>query len=96
MRLGYALAVVVVSAVFAAPAQAVVPPTNCGTKKIGKHTYSIRTHKVSCRFAREWSSLYLLRNRRPSGFTCRKYDPRQTRVRFRCYRGEKDFFAIRR
>ena len=80
----------------AAPAEAVIPPTNCGTKRIGSKTYSIKTHQVTCRFAREWASNYLLRNRRPRGFTCRKYDPRQTRIRFRCYRGEKDFYAIRR
>ena len=80
----------------AVPASAVVPPTSCGTSKIGRTNYSIKADKVSCTFAREWSRNYLLRNRRPSGYTCRKYDPRETRIRFRCYRGTKSFFAIRR
>jgi hypothetical protein len=39
---------------------------------------------------------YLGHNRRPKGYTCRKFDPRQTRVRLRCYKGDKDFFAVRR
>ena len=97
VRKGYALFVVTAAcAALAAPAEAVVPPKSCGTKRIGNNTYLIKADRVTCDFARTWASRYLLRNRRPAGYTCRKYDPRQTRVRFRCYRGSKEFFAIRR
>lgn len=87
---------VATAALAAGDAAAVVPPTNCGTVKLGARSYAVKTHSVSCSFARTWTVRYIRYNRRPSGWTCRKYDPRETRIRFRCYRGSRDFFAIRK
>jgi hypothetical protein len=64
--------------------------------KVGRTSYSVKTHLVSCKFAKSWTNTYLSKNRKPPKFSCTKYNPKQTRIRFRCYRGDKDFFAVRR
>ena len=80
----------------AAPAEAVISPTSCGYIKVGGKRYQVRTHQVRCRTARPWAVRYLRYNRRPRGWTCRNYDPKQTKFRFMCRRGDRNFVAIRR
>ena len=76
-------------------ATAIVPPSNCGTLTVrGKH-YSIKADQLGCRTARSHASRYLARGRRPRGYRCRDFG-RETRLEFRCRRGVKVFFAIRR
>lgn len=77
-----------------APAHATVPPTDCGFLTAKGHRYNVKTHLVSCRRARDWSKAYLVRNRRPAGWRCRRYA--DTALVFRCRRGGRDFFAIKR
>ena len=77
------------------PADAVVPPTNCGFLKVGGKRYQIKTHRVSCRRARPWSSRYLRYHRRPTGWRCRDF-PRRSSFKFMCERGDRDFYAVKR
>ena len=91
-----ALAVACAAVLALAPAAtAIVPPRNCGMLTVrGKH-YSIKADQLGCRTARSHASRYLARDRRPRGYRCRDFG-RETRLEFRCTRGVKVFFAIRR
>ena len=91
-----ALAVACVTLVALAPnAAAIVPPSDCGTLKVRATRYSIKADQLGCRTARSHAARYLARGRRPRGYRCRDYG-RETRLKFRCARGAKVFFAIRR
>lgn len=75
-------------------AGATVPPTDCGTIKVKATRYDVKSHRVSCRRARDWSRAYLARRKRPSGWRCDRYT--DSALVFRCRRGGRDFFAVRR
>lgn len=82
-------------AIVAAPGGAVVAPNNCGKLTAKGKRYQVKSHRLSCRIAKPAADRFLETGRRPSGYRCRTFDPRQTRIRFRCVRGDRDFFAIR-
>ena len=75
-------------------AQATVPPRDCKIMKVGGKRYNIKADQIKCRTARTWSGTYLRTHRGPRGYRCR--DIRGSRMVFRCLRGERSFFAIRR
>ncbi len=76
-------------------AAAIVPPRNCGTLKAKGKRYNIKADQIRCRTARAHASRYLTAGRRPRGYRCRNYG-RQTKIKFRCSKGIRVFFAIRR
>jgi hypothetical protein len=77
-----------------AVAPATVPPNDCGFLSAKGHRYNIKSHLVTCRRSREWSKAYLVERRRPRGWSCRRY--KDSALVFRCRRGGRDFFAIKR
>ncbi len=76
-------------------ASAIVPPTNCGMQTVSGKRYQIKADQMRCRTAKTYSRRYLSTGRRPSGYRCRDYS-RSTKLRFRCAKGVRVFFAIRR
>lgn len=90
-----AVAVAAAVATFGAPAAwAPVPPKNCGMLQ-ESGLYNIKADQMRCRRARRYARRYLASHDRPSGYSCRDYG-RETRIEFRCSKGSRVFFAIRR
>lgn len=83
------------AAIAETPARATISPKSCGTAKVNGTTYRVRTHLLSCPRARSWSIAYLKRRAVPSGYRCRRFDRRVTRIAFTCFKGQRDFLAIR-
>ena len=83
-------------ALTAGAAGAIVPPTNCGMQSVNGHRYQIKTDQLRCRRAKRYSRSYLRSGHRPSGYHCRNYRASETKLKFRCAKGIKVFFAIRR
>jgi hypothetical protein len=88
-----ALAVAV--AFSASPAWAPVPPRNCGMLEEGGKRFNIKADQLRCRRARRYARRYLAAHDRPSGYSCRDYG-RGTSIKFRCSKGQRVIFAIRR
>ena len=86
---------VILAMLAVAPAPAIVPPTNCGNIEVRGKTYNIKADQMRCRKARKYSRRYLKTHDRPAGYQCEDYG-RGTKIKFRCSRGIKVFFAIRR
>ncbi len=96
LTLALALALTCVAlAAIAAPSPAIVPPTDCGRLTVKAKRYTIKADQLRCVTARSHASRYLSRHRRPSGYRCREFG-RESKLEFRCARGIKVFFAIRR
>jgi hypothetical protein len=90
-----ALALAATCAAIAAPSAAIVPPTDCGIITVKGKRYDIKADQLRCTTAKPWASRYLSSRKRPSGYTCRNFGS-ETKLKFRCSRGIKVFFAIRR
>jgi hypothetical protein len=89
-------AAVALVAVFApSPAWAPVPPRNCGMLEQGGKRFNIKADQLRCRTARRYARRYLASHDRPRGYTCRDYG-RETSIEFRCSKGRRVIFAIRR
>jgi hypothetical protein len=82
-------------AAFAQPSPAIVPPSNCGMLTVKAKRYNIKADQLRCRTARTYASRYLAKRHRPGGYRCRDFNG-ETKLKFRCARGIKVFFAIRR
>ena len=90
-----AVALAATVAAFGAPAAwAPVPPKNCGMLREGG-LYNIKADQIRCGRARRYARRYLASHDRPRGYSCREYG-RETRIEFRCSKGSRVFFAIRR
>jgi hypothetical protein len=89
---GAALALMLV---VAPPAPAPVPPRDCGMLEVRAKRYNIKADQIRCRTARTYAKAYLRYSRKPSGYRCRDYG-RGTSIEFRCSKGDKVLFAIRR
>jgi hypothetical protein len=76
-------------------AWAPVPPRNCGFMDVRGKTYNIKADQIRCRRARRYARRYLRTHVRPSGYSCKDYG-RGTSIKFRCSKGAKVLFAIRR
>jgi hypothetical protein len=72
-----------------------VPPTDCGRLSSGAERYTIKADQLRCPTARRHARTYLRSHRRPHGYRCRDYHG-GTAITFRCSRGVRVFFAIRR
>ena len=96
MRFAKVLALAVTAlALSAVAAAAIVPPRNCGMQTVSSKRYQIKADQMRCPTAKSYSRRYLSAGRRPQGYRCRNYD-RSTKLRFRCAKGVRVFFAIRR
>ncbi len=76
-------------------AWAPVAPKNCGMLEAKGKRYNIKADQIRCRRARRYARRYLVSHRRPRGYSCRDYG-RGTRIEFRCSKGVRVLFAIRR
>ena len=76
------------------PAGAIVPPKDCKTLTKKGQRYNIKADQIKCTTARRYAASFLSSGRKPSGYTCQK--PSNSKLAFRCFRGIKTFFAIRR
>jgi hypothetical protein len=77
-------------------AWAPVPPKNCGFMSVRHHSYNIKADQIRCLRARRYARRYLKTHVRPPGYHCRNYSARETSIKFRCSKGVKVIFAIRR
>lgn len=80
--------------VVAQPAGAIVPPRNCGFTTVKGERYNVKADQLRCKTAVTYSRRYLSSRSRPSGYRCRNYTG--TALKFKCDRGTRSFFAIRR
>ena len=86
---------VILAMLAVAPAAAIVPPKNCKNMVVDGKRYKIKADQMRCAKARKYSRKYLRSHDEPRGFSCQDYG-RETRIKFRCSREIKVFFAIRR
>ena len=76
-------------------AQAIVPPRDCGMTTVKGQRYNIKADQLRCSTAKPHARRYLSTRRKPSGYRCKNYSG-STKLKFRCSRGDKVFFAIKR
>jgi hypothetical protein len=76
-------------------AWAPVPPRNCGMLEAKGKRYNIKSDQIRCRKARRYARSYLSSHREPRGYSCRDYG-RGTSIKFRCSKGARVVFAIKR
>jgi hypothetical protein len=74
---------------------ATVPPKNCGMLGFSGKRYQIKADQIRCTTAKTYSRRYLRSKDRPSGYRCSNYGA-STKLKFRCRKGVRTFFAIRR
>ena len=84
-----------VAFVFAPGAAATVPPKNCGMLAVKGKRYQIKADQMRCSSAKTYSRRYLSSHSRPSGYRCSDYGS-STKLKFRCSKSIRVFFAIRR
>jgi len=94
---GLLAALVALALAVTAPSAAAMPvePKNCGMMKSAGKRYQVKSDQIRCKKARRWTRRYLRSGAEPRRYTCRSYDA-STALRFRCSRGKRVFFAIRR
>ena len=85
----------IVFALHAAPSPAPVPPKDCGFMTIGGQRYQIKAD-IRCKKARTRARRYLKGNGKPEGWNCTRYSRSQTAIAFRCTKGNREIFAVRR
>jgi hypothetical protein len=100
IRTGRAVAAVTVLALLAAGAWgagagATVPPKNCGLTTVNSKRYQIKADQIRCGTAMTYARRYLSRHARPSGYRCTDFGS-TTKLKFRCAKGKRVFFAIKR
>jgi hypothetical protein len=88
--------VALAAALALAPAAvATVPPKNCGMLSVSGKRYQIKADQMRCSSAKTYSRRYLSSRTRPAGYSCRNYSG-GTKLKFRCTKRVRVFFAIRR
>ena len=90
-----ALMLTVCVAFFSVSASAIVPPKKCGKLTAKGKSYLIKADQIRCKTARSHARRYLATGRRPRGYRCRNFG-RETKIKFRCSKGNRVLFAIRR
>ena len=90
-----AIALALIVALAPGSAWAPVPPRNCGMLEANGKRFNIKADQIRCRAARRYARRYLVQHVKPSGYSCRKYG-RETSIAFRCSKGVRVLFAIRR
>ena len=87
----------VLGAAHATTAPAIVPPKDCGYLTVNAKRYNIKADQLACTTARRYSKNYLISvQRKPTGYRCTRYNSTETKLKFRCVKGSRTFFAIRR
>jgi hypothetical protein len=99
-KLSLILAVAALLSVIATiPADAIVPPRDCGTLKIGSRKYNIKSDQLRCTTAKRYAEAYLRHRTKPRYYTCKRGASGSSLV-FRCvaahYNPDRTFFAIKR
>jgi len=98
LKLTALAATAIVGASTAVPADAIVPPKNCGAITYKSKKYTVKTDQLSCTTAKRFTLDFLRNNDRPRYYTCRRYSG--SRLIFRCaatrYSPDRTFFAIKR
>jgi len=72
-----------------------VPPRDCGMLTAKGKQFNIKADQLRCKPARRYAKAFLARADAPSGYECRTFGT-DTRIKFRCSKGTKVLFAIRR
>jgi hypothetical protein len=83
------------AAVSGTGAGATVPPKNCGMMTVKSKRYQIKADQMRCSTAKTYSRRYLTRHARPSGYRCTDFTS-STKLKFRCAKRVRVFFAIKR
>jgi hypothetical protein len=81
-------------ALMPAPAPAPVPPKDCGFLTVKNKRLNVKADQLRCAPARKYTRRYM-KGDKPRGFACTDYGS-ETAIEFRCSKGAKVFFAIRR
>ena len=90
------IAGVLALALLVAPgAPATVPPKNCGKMSVSGKRYQIKADQIRCATAKSHARRYLRTHDRPSGYRCNDFGS-STKLKFRCSKGNRVFFAIKR
>jgi hypothetical protein len=89
------LVLLVLLLAYAATAPATVPPKNCGITTVGGKRYQIKADQMRCGTAMTYARRYLRSHSRPSGYRCTDFAS-STKLKFRCAKGVRVFFAIKR
>jgi hypothetical protein len=79
-----ALIVAALALTFGQPVARAVPPVGCGKVKAHGKRYSVKAHVLACKSARHWTRVWFKNRHHPSGWVCRSFSRRVTRVRFVC------------
>ena len=82
-------------ALLPAGAPAIVPPKDCGFTTVKHKRYNIKADQMRCSQAKPYARTYLARHSKPRGYKCQDYKG-GTSLKFRCSKGIKVFFAIKR
>jgi hypothetical protein len=86
-------AVVLIAAVPASGSP--VAPRNCGMMNVEGKRYQVKADQIRCSTAKTRTRRYLREGDRPSGYKCRNYGS-GTALKFRCWKRQRVFFAIKR
>ena len=73
---------------------AIVPPRNCGNLSVNGRTYNIKADQIRCPRARRYAKRFLVSHTKPDGYSCRTYT--NSALKFRCAKGIRVYYAIRR
>lgn len=96
VRIAVVAAALTLPAVLVPGAGAIVPPRDCGFLTVKAQRYNIKADQMPCSDARAFSRNYLTSTtRKPKGYRCTRYGA-ETKLKFRCVKGARNFFAIRR
>jgi hypothetical protein len=87
--------VVAVLLVFPAASPAPVAPVNCGMITVKSKRYQVKADQIRCSTAKTWTRRYLNSSWHPRGYSCRKGGS-STQLKFRCWKHERTYFAIKR
>jgi hypothetical protein len=90
-----ALALALFVALAPGSAWAPVPPRDCGILEAKGKRFNIKSDQIRCPRARRYARRYIVDRVKPSGYSCRRYG-RETSIAFRCSKGARVLFAIRR
>lgn len=77
------------------PADATVPPKNCGTVKPKKKRYKVKADQVSCKTAKRAVVRWFTKRRKPAHYKCQTRFPSNSSYRLYCHRGSRTIFAIK-
>ncbi len=89
------VAALALAAVVAPSTGAIVPPKNCGMMTVKAKRYQVKADQIRCTTAKKWVRKYLASRWHPRGYTYRNGDS-STQLKFRCWKHERTYFAIKR